>query len=154
MVYSNPRDELKAIYLEKTGQRISKAVLMRFFDTIEVAAVPIAEAMDELRTNHVPNAWSNPDGFLTHFARNIRTILRKVEGALLHGASEELIQDVRAIAERHARALCQALKAPIAPRGSQNRQNPRSQPPWGVAAPSGGRYIPRVPRRNPGGTAA
>jgi hypothetical protein len=68
--YPNPREELRAIYFQKTGKGLSRAVLMQFFDTIELRGVNIPDAMEELR-RHVPNAWYNPDGFLIDFAKKI-----------------------------------------------------------------------------------
>jgi hypothetical protein len=71
-MYLNPRDEVRAIYLQKTGTTISPEVLGRFFEMIEIREVPIPEAIGELR-RHVPNIWRNPDGFLIDFAKKIKT---------------------------------------------------------------------------------
>ena len=71
-VFENPPDELRAIYFRKTGRQISPALRREFFETIELQGIPIADAMQELR-HHVPSAWHNPDGFLTYFAKNIRS---------------------------------------------------------------------------------
>jgi hypothetical protein len=71
-VFATPRDELRAIYFRKTARQISPALLTLFFETIELHAVPIADAMQELR-RHAPHPWRNPDGFLTHFAKKIRS---------------------------------------------------------------------------------
>ena len=71
----SPRDELREIYRKAAGTEISGDVLQRFFETIELRGVPIDEAMNELREHHVPHMdrWRNPDGFLTDFAKRVRT---------------------------------------------------------------------------------
>jgi hypothetical protein len=72
-IYAHPEDELKAIYREKTGDEISPDVERRVWELVEIRGVPRKQFMDELR-KHVPNAWKNPAGFLTNFARKIGSV--------------------------------------------------------------------------------
>ncbi len=60
----------------------------------------------------------------------LRRLIPRVDAALLHGEMDRaLLQDVRAITERHSTALVQALNAPDKPRAAV-RTDPRSQPLW------------------------
>lgn len=68
----NPEEELRAIYREKIGAEISRDVEQRIWETCELRAVTRVEFIDALQ-EHIPNAWYNPAGFLTNFARNIHT---------------------------------------------------------------------------------
>jgi hypothetical protein len=66
--YGNPQDELRAIYREKTGAEISADVESRVWEAAELRDYSMQRFVEELRP-HVANAWRNPAGFLTNFAR-------------------------------------------------------------------------------------
>lgn len=72
-IFAHPEDELKAIFREKTGDELSPDVERRIWELLEIRGVPRKQFMDELR-KHVPNAWRNPAGFLTNFARKIGSV--------------------------------------------------------------------------------
>jgi hypothetical protein len=71
--YARPEDELRAIIRQKTGDELSPDVERRVWESVEIRGVPRKQFMDELR-KHVPNAWKNPAGFLTNFARKISSV--------------------------------------------------------------------------------
>ncbi len=80
--YASPKDELRAIYREKAGEEISTEVENRFWGDIEIRNVTRLEAIAELR-KHTPNHWKNPAGFLTTFARTIRSKMPNVVPVML-----------------------------------------------------------------------
>lgn len=69
---TTPEEELRTIYVNKTGREISPDVLNRISETCELRGVPLSRYVEELRS-HVPNSWTNPAGFLTDFARKFRS---------------------------------------------------------------------------------
>jgi hypothetical protein len=75
--YASPEAELKAIYRDKTSSEISPDVERRIWESVELSECPRDKFVEALRP-HVPNNWKNPGGFLTSFARRIRSI-RKPE---------------------------------------------------------------------------
>ncbi len=89
---------------------------------------------------------------LAHAAADARDALRELlphlERAIAAGSDATLLlARVRQLAAQHAEGLKAALKAPERPRGRQNRRSEASRNVWDAAAPSGGRYLPRAPRR-------
>ncbi len=70
IAYTTPKEELQHIYRTKTGSEISRDLLNRISESCELRGVTLASYMEALRP-HVPNAWRNPGGFLTDFARKI-----------------------------------------------------------------------------------
>ena len=68
--FHTPDEELRAIYTEKTGLAITKELERRIWETVELRAIPKTQFITELRP-HSENAWKNPAGFLTAFARRI-----------------------------------------------------------------------------------
>jgi hypothetical protein len=70
--YCSPEDELRDVYRNKAGLDIAPDVLSRIKSLCELRSVTLAEYVDALRP-HVPNAWANPAGFLTDFARKIHS---------------------------------------------------------------------------------
>lgn len=68
----NPEAELRDIYRRKTGEGISRDVERRIWETCELRGVTRAEYIDALQ-EHIRNAWHNPAGFLTDFARKINS---------------------------------------------------------------------------------
>lgn len=69
----SPEEELRAIYREKAGVEISLDVERRIWEELERRDVRRADFIEELR-KHVQNAWRNPAGFLTDFARKFGTV--------------------------------------------------------------------------------
>lgn len=72
IVFVTPEDELRAIYLTKTATEMSADLLNRIRESCELRGVLMMRYVKELRS-HVPNTWKNPGGFLTDFARKIRS---------------------------------------------------------------------------------
>ncbi len=72
VVYATPELELRDIYRRKTGEEIAPAVERRIWEALELQGVPKAQFLEELR-KHTGNAWKNPAGFLTNFARRIKS---------------------------------------------------------------------------------
>jgi len=66
--YASARDEVKAIYLAKTGENPTFLLM----DRIEVILVNKGNTFDDylqLLRPHIPNTWKNPAGLLTHIAQ-------------------------------------------------------------------------------------
>ncbi len=70
--YASPGDELRDVHRTKTGVEIAPDLLSRIKETCELRGVTLAQYVEALRP-HVPNAWSNPAGFMTDFARKIHS---------------------------------------------------------------------------------
>lgn len=70
--YTSPEDELRDIHRTKTGVEIAPDLLSRLKETCELRGATLAEYVEAIRP-HTPNAWSNPAGFMTDFARKIRS---------------------------------------------------------------------------------
>lgn len=70
--YASPEDELRDVHRIKTGVEIAPDLLSRIKETCELRGVTLAQYAEALRP-HVPNAWRNPAGFLTDFARKIHS---------------------------------------------------------------------------------
>ena len=70
--YASPEDELRDIHRTKTGREIAPDLLLRIKETCELRGVTLMQYVEALRP-HTPNAWSNPAGFMTDFARKIRS---------------------------------------------------------------------------------
>jgi hypothetical protein len=68
----NPEAELRDIYRRKTGEEISRDVERRIWETCELRGVTRVELIEALQ-EHIRNAWHNPAGFLTDFARKINS---------------------------------------------------------------------------------
>ena len=66
----DPDAELRRIYVEKTGVDIPKNLERRIWEAVELRACRKAAFIEALQ-EHIPNAWHNPAGFLTHFARSM-----------------------------------------------------------------------------------
>lgn len=98
-------------------------------------------------TKQPSDTWPRLPGAALAARDALRSLVLRIDAARAAGATDpNLTAFVRQLAAHHADALKAALKAPDRPR-SQNRQNPRSEPLWGVSGAQGGRYLPRVPRR-------
>jgi|SRR5581483_11335304 len=70
--YASPEAELHDIFRTKTGAEITRDLLARLREICELRGVTLKQYVEALRA-HVPNAWRNPAGFLTDFARKIRS---------------------------------------------------------------------------------
>lgn len=68
-----PAEEVRNIFRRKTGEELSPDVERRIWETVELRGVTREFFVGELR-QHVPNTWMNPAGFLTNFARKIRSV--------------------------------------------------------------------------------
>ena len=82
----SPDEELRAIFEQKTGVRISLDVERRVWETVELRGCTRAEFIERLRP-HATNDWTNPAGFLTAFARRVGQVsATKIE--ILESAAE------------------------------------------------------------------
>lgn len=70
--YSSPEYELRDVYRTKTGLEMPLDLLSRLKETCEIRGVTLAQYTEAIRP-HTPNAWHNPAGFMTDFARKIHS---------------------------------------------------------------------------------
>jgi hypothetical protein len=69
--YTDPTEELKAIYQAQAGEPITIAVLVGIQETIELKGVSMADFVSKIR-KHTGNKWRNPAGFLRDKANKFK----------------------------------------------------------------------------------
>jgi hypothetical protein len=79
--YASPEDELKAIYLAKTGEPIATDLLHAIRANLELFGVSSGDFVIEVR-KHTQNAWRNPPGFLRDLSKRFRTKTRQASAPL------------------------------------------------------------------------
>jgi len=85
--YASPEDELKAIYLGKTGEPITIEVLGAIRTDLELNRVSAREFVAEVR-KHAANEWRNPAGFLRDLAKRFRAKTRSARDPVTAAEAE------------------------------------------------------------------
>ena len=86
--YASPEDELKAIYLKKSGERITIAVLDAIRMNLELKGVSMADFVEEVH-KHAHNEWRNPAGFLRDLSSRFRAKTLKASPPITAAEAEE-----------------------------------------------------------------
>jgi len=92
--YASPEDELKGIYLAKTGEPIATDLLHAIRANLELFGVSSGDFVVEVR-KHTQNAWRNPPGFLRDLSKRFRTKTRAAAGPVT--AAEAAARDYRCL---------------------------------------------------------
>ncbi len=87
-IYASAEDELKAIYLNKTGEAMSVELLQLIRADLEVRSVTVSEFVTAVK-KHTGNRWTNPAGFLRNFSKNFRSKTRSVTDPVTAAEAEE-----------------------------------------------------------------
>ncbi len=90
--YASPEDELKAIYLAKSGEPITVVLLDAIRSNLEVTRIALADFVAEVR-KHVRGDWRNPAGFLRDLSKRFR--LKTLTASAPISAAEALVRDYR-----------------------------------------------------------
>jgi hypothetical protein len=81
IAYASSEDELKAIYLSKTGEPITAELLHVIGANLELSGVSLVDFIVEVR-KHTQNAWRNTPGFLRDLSKRFRTKTRQASAPL------------------------------------------------------------------------
>ena len=87
-VYATPEDELKAVYLAKTGEPITIEVLTAIRDNLELSGVTAGDFLAEAK-KHLGNRLSNPAGFLRDLSKRFRAKTRPAGAPVTAAEAEE-----------------------------------------------------------------
>jgi hypothetical protein len=88
-VYASPEDELKAIYVAKTGQSITIDVLDAIRLNLELNQVTMGDFVSGLKQQHRAGNWKNPAGLLRSLSKNFRSKNRPASDPLTAAEADE-----------------------------------------------------------------
>lgn len=86
--YASPDDDLKAIYLAKTGEPITVAVLDAIRLHLELNQLSMRDFVAEVR-KHAENQWRNPAGFLRDLSKRFRAKTRPASAPVTAAEADE-----------------------------------------------------------------